>query len=85
MSGVALVPQHCRIELSKSQASVKNSRLQRRAMAPKLRYVHIPGLAVRRRLSCENASVTSALRQHAARAPQWRQVTGKWPGWGEMT
>jgi hypothetical protein len=35
MSGVALVPQHCRIELSKSQASVKNSRLQRRAMAPK--------------------------------------------------
>jgi len=35
---------HCRIELSKSQASVKNSRLKRRAMTPKLTYAHILGL-----------------------------------------
>jgi len=32
-------------------------------MAPNLIYVHIPSLAVRRRFSCEVASVTSALRQ----------------------
>jgi len=50
---------HCRIELCKSQSSVKNSRLKRRAMTPKLTYAHILGLG-RRRLSCKIASMTSA-------------------------
>jgi len=35
--------------------------------------------AVRRRFKCVSASLTSALRQPAARAPQWRQATGKLP------